>query len=54
MGPIRDVWVKQKWEFGPLGFPQSDIVTETNGIIRQIYEGGTILYSENSGSWVEY
>ncbi|MBR2586923.1 hypothetical protein IKE71_00920, partial [Candidatus Saccharibacteria bacterium] len=52
MGEIRDVWVKQQWEFGPLGFPQSDILTNEQGITYQKYEGGTI-YSSGSKSWYE-
>ena len=52
MGPIRDVWVKNNWEFGPLGFPVSDIIEE-NGRKYQLYEGGKIVYSETQGAWVE-
>ena len=51
MGPTREVWVKQKWEFGPLGFPQSDIIMGADGIQKQTYEGGTIFYSKKSGAY---
>ncbi|MBR5647944.1 hypothetical protein IKW73_03380, partial [Candidatus Saccharibacteria bacterium] len=52
MGGIREVWVKQKWELGPLGFPKSDIVKDANGVEYQEYDGGTIYYSTASGGWV--
>ena len=53
MGKIRDVWVKQSWEFGPLGFPKSDIITESNGVQYQQYEHGRIYYSESKGIWIQ-
>ena len=52
MGPIRDVWVKNNWEFGPLGFPISDIL-ENDGRKYQLYEYGKIVYSPELGAWVE-
>ena len=52
MGPIRDAWVKNNWELGPLGFPVTDIVYE-DGKEYQEYENGTIFYSVKYGAWVE-
>ena len=52
MGVIRDVWVKYNWEFGPLGFPKTDILKEADRECQN-YDGGKICYSVNRGSWVE-
>ena len=53
MGPIRDAWVRNNWEFGPLGFPTSDIIEE-GGKKYQWYEGGKVLYTNERGAWIEY
>ena len=53
MGPIRDVWVSQGWEFGVLGFPKSNIEVDINGVEFQEYYGGIIRYIPTRGAWVE-
>ncbi|MBR3179980.1 hypothetical protein IKF57_00400, partial [Candidatus Saccharibacteria bacterium] len=46
MGPIREVWVNQQWEFGPLGFPITDILTNpSSGIEWQEFEHGFVVGS---------
>ena len=50
-GDIRKVWAKQNFEFGSLGFPKSDIITEENGTLKQIYQGGNIIYSKETGAY---
>ena len=52
MGPIREVWVKQNWEFGPLGFPKSNIIKSGDKECQK-YDGGSICYSTKRGAWVE-
>ena len=53
MGPIRDKWVSQNWEFGILGFPKSDILEEGEKKY-QIYDGGVIVYVAGRDAWIEY
>ena len=54
MGEIRSVWAKHDWEFGPLGFPKSDIITDNKDLQYQRYEGGTIYYSDRQGAWIRW
>ncbi|MBR3176449.1 hypothetical protein IKF25_00545 [Candidatus Saccharibacteria bacterium] len=52
-GKIREVWEKQGFEWGPLGFPISEIQTnEISGIIYQEYQGGFIVGNEEHGYYV--
>ena len=52
MGEIRDVWSAQNWEFGPLGFPTSNIIEDGDRKYQQ-YEGGKIIYTAERGAWIE-
>ena len=52
MGPIREVWVQQNWEFGPLGFPITGIIVDGN-VEYQQFEGGKVFYSKDRGTWIE-
>jgi len=50
MGPIRDKWVAQNYEFGMLGWPKSDIQTnKDSGIEYQEYEHGYIVGNKQHG-----
>ena len=49
-GKIREVWEKQKYEMGPLGFPVSNISENKNtGIIFQQYQNGYIVGNDKYG-----
>ena len=54
MGKIRSVWAKQGYEFGSLGFPKSNVITDNNGLQYQMYDGGMIYYSNDNGVWIEW
>ena len=60
-GKIREVWVKQNYEMGPLGFPISEVLDNKNsGITFQQFQGGYIVgndelgYYESRGKIREY
>lgn len=49
-GKIREVWQKFGFEFGPLGFPTSNIeTTSATGISYQYYSGGAIVGDDKHG-----
>ncbi len=49
-GKIRDVWSKQGFEFGVLGFPTSNIETNSStGVFFQYYQNGAIVGSDKTG-----
>ncbi|HYO36786.1 MAG TPA: hypothetical protein VER97_11970 [Geodermatophilus sp.] len=52
-GAAGDAWARQGWEGGPLGYPVTDT---TCGLARggcyQHFQGGTVMASPASGSWV--
>ncbi len=51
-GPAGDVWARQGWEGGPLGYPVTGAVCGLrDGGCYQHFQGGTVLTSPASGSW---
>lgn len=51
LGPIRDLWQKQGFENGPLGYPASTVICGLVGAgCFQNYMGGTVLWSSASGA----
>ncbi|PTR22480.1 S-formylglutathione hydrolase FrmB [Rhodococcus sp. OK519] len=50
-GPIKDEWVKQGWETGPLGYPNAD-QTKLQGKdgLAQGFEIGTMYWSQPTGA----
>jgi uncharacterized protein with LGFP repeats len=50
-GPFFDYYASKKWETGYLGFPISDEIPSRDNISIQKFEGGTILYSPNTGAY---
>lgn len=51
-GKIRDVWARQGYESGALGFPAGNI-TESNGVYSQKYTGGVVSGNDQKGYGVE-
>ena len=53
LGGIRTTWAASGYEKGPLGYPiTSEIDGLRNGGVYQCFEGGCILWSPASGSWI--
>ena len=53
MGKSREVWVRNNWEFGILGFPTSDFYeNKETGIKWQDYEGGKIVGNDEKGWFI--
>lgn len=50
-GPFFDYYASKNWEAGYLGFPISDEIPSRDNISIQKFEGGTILYSPNTGAY---
>ncbi len=51
-GKIREVWQKQGFEFGNLGFPLTDIQSSSSGIYYQEYQGGFIVGRDKTGYYI--
>lgn len=51
LGPIRDLWQKQGFENGPLGYPASNVICALiGGGCFQNYSGGSVMWSPASGA----
>lgn len=48
-GAIQSYWASQGWENGWLGFPKSGEQVQTNGLVRQVFSGGVVVWSASSG-----
>ncbi|RBY91754.1 hypothetical protein DQ244_10735 [Blastococcus sp. TBT05-19] len=52
-GPVRDRWIAQGWETGPLGYPVSDTVCGLrDGGCFQRFQGGSVYWSQTTGARV--
>lgn len=52
MGASRDVWAKQGYENGSLGYPKSQIITDkTMGIVYQEYAGAVLVSYDNGAKF---
>jgi uncharacterized protein with LGFP repeats len=50
-GPIRDRWIGQGWERGPLGYATSDMVCVSGGAsCRQDFQGETVTWGSSAGA----
>jgi len=51
LGPIRDLWQKQGFENGPLGYPASNVICGLiGGGCFQNYSGGSVMWSAASAA----
>jgi uncharacterized protein with LGFP repeats len=49
-GLVRLKWAEQGWERGPLGYPTSDEYTASDGMRRQDFQHGHIVWSPQTGA----
>lgn len=50
--PIKQKWGDLHWEYGPLGFPVSDVIETLSGDKRQKFQGGVIGWNSQSGVYL--